>query len=265
MSIPPIYQILSDSELQEWLKYSKDFLSVVDETLELIPVNNSNPTKQKILRWVFMDARSAAYDICVLAESLLANDRHHISRSIEFAKRLLIENTIDYFYIAESDNSVAKQRVDFLRAVNTVDNNEKKKKKEAFKKKYKVDGRGDFWSGKSRKYKEAQGMQKYPPIYNNKSFAKIMKSTFDFLNERVHGNTMVGLYFSFDKHGKYADEYRGQVALGLLTIAHHFYLLTHAYCNFNGRWSEIKRFDFYYSYLCNLVIKYSKETNSENL
>lgn len=151
MSTPTIYQILSDSELREWLKYSKDFLSTVDETVELIPVNASHSTKQKILRLIFMDARSAAYDICVLAESLLTNDRHHVSRAIEAARRLLMENTIDYFYIFESDNSVAEQRRDFLNAVNTADTDEKKKKEKAYKKKYKVDGRGDFWSGKSRK------------------------------------------------------------------------------------------------------------------
>ena len=65
---------------------------------------------------------------------------------------------------------------------------------------------------------------------------------------------MVGSYFSFDKHGEYANEYRGQVAVGLLHLLL-FYLLTHVYCNFNGRGSEIKRFDFYYSYIRDLLIK----------
>ena len=196
MSIPPVYKILSDSELQEWLKYSKDFLSTVDETVELIPVNFSHSTKQKILRLIFMDARSAAYDICVLAESLLTNDRHHFSRAIEAARRLLMENTIDYFYISESDNSVAKQRRDFLNAVNIPDDNEKKKKEKIFKKKYKVDGRGDFWSGKSRKEKIEQGIQKYPPVGTDTSFATMVNPIFAYLNERVHGNTMVASYLA---------------------------------------------------------------------
>ena len=264
MSTPIIYQTLSDSELQEWLKYNKDFLSAVDETLELIPVNFSHSSKQKILRLVFMDARSAAYDICVLAESLLTNDRHLFSRAIEASRRLLMENTIDYFYISESDNSVAKQRLDFLNAVNTADDNEKEKKEKVFKKKYKNTGRGDFWSGKSREEKVEQGLHKYPPVGKDTSFANLVKPIFAGLNERVHGNTMVASYFSFNKH-EYADEYRGQVALGLLTVSVLFYLLTHAYCNFNGRGGEIERFDFYYSYIGNLMIKDSEEINREGI
>ena len=265
MSIPPIYQILSDSDMKEWLKYSKDLLSTVDETIELIPVNASASTKQNILRFLFMDARSTAYDMCVLVESLLTNDRHHFSRSIEASRRLLLENTIDYFYISESDDSVAKQRVDFMHVVNTKNDNERKRKEKAFKKKYKVNGRGDFWSGKSREEKVKQGIEKYPPIGKNESFANMVKPTFSYLNERVHGNTMVALYFTFNKQGAYADEYQRQVALALLTLSVLFYLLTHAYCNFNGRGSEIKRFDFYYSYVCDLLIKNPEETDSENL
>ena len=122
-----------------------------------------------------------------------------------------------------------------------------------------------FWSGKSRKEKIEQGIQKYPPIGKDTSFANMVKPIFASLNERVHGNTMVASYFSFDKHGEHADEYRGQVALGLLTLSVLFYLLIHAYCHFNGRGSEIKRFDFYYSYICNLLIKDSEETNSESI
>ena len=262
MSTPIIYKSLS--ELQEWLKYNKDFLSAVDETVELIPVNASHPTKQKILRLVFMDARSAAYDICVLSESLLTNDRHHFSRAIEASRRLLMENTIDYFYISESDNSVSKQRLDFLNAVNTPDDNEKKKKEKAFKKKYKDTERGDFWSGKSREEKIDQGLHKYPPVGKDTSFANVVKPMFAYLNEQVHGNTMVGSYFSFNKQ-EYADEYRGQVVLGLLTVSVLFYVLTHAYCNFNGRGSEITRFDSYYSYICNLLKKGSEDTNSESI
>ena len=74
---------------------------------------------------------------------------------------------------------------------------------------------------------------------------------------------MVASYFSFNKQ-EYADEYRGQVALGLLTVSVLFYVLTHAYCRFNGRGSEIKRFDSYYSYICNLL-KDSEKTNSEGI
>ena len=251
MSTHPIYQ-LSDSELQECLKYSRDFLSAVDETIDLIPYNASDSTKQKILRFLFMDSRSAAYDICVLAQSLLTNDSHHFSRAIGASRRLLMENTIDYFYISESDDSVAEQHMDFLDVANTANRNEKKRAEKAFKKKYKVSGRGDFWSGKSREEKIGQGIQKYPPIGNDKSFVNTVKSILDYLNEQVHGNTIVILYLTFDKSGEYAYEYRGQVAAGLQHLLF-FYFLVHAYCNFNGKESEIERFDFYYSYLCNLI------------
>ena len=137
MSKPPIYHPiyeLSEGELQEQLKYSKNFLSAVDETVDLIPYNASDSIKQKILRFLFMDARSAAYDICVLAESLLTNDRHHFSRAIAASRRLIMENTIDYFYISESDDSVAEQRMDFMHVTNTPNGNEKKRKEKAFKK-----------------------------------------------------------------------------------------------------------------------------------
>ena len=133
----PIYQ-LSDSDLQECLKYSRDFLSAVDETIDLIPYNTSDSTKQKILRFLFMDSRSAAYDICVLAESLLTDNSHLFSRAIESSRRLLMENTIDYFYISESNDSVAKQRMDFMRVVNTPNDNEKKRGEKAFKKNIKL-------------------------------------------------------------------------------------------------------------------------------
>ena len=254
MSTPPVYHPLyqlSEGELQEQLKYSKEFLSAVDETIDYIPYNASDSIKQKILRFLFMDARSAAYDICVLAESLLTNDRHHFSRAIAASRRLIMENTIDYFYISESDDSVAEQRMDFMHVTNTPNGNEKKREEKAFKKKYKVDGRGDFWSGKSRKEKIEQGIQKYPPMGNEKSLANTMKSTIEYLNEQVHGNTIVILYLTFDKHGEYAYEYRGQVAVGLQHLLL-FYFLVHAYFNFNDRGSEIKRFDFYYSYICDL-------------
>lgn len=255
MSTPPVYHPLyqlSDGELQEQLKYSKEFLSTVDETIDHIPYNASDSIKQKILRFLFMDARSAAYDICVLAESLLTNDRHHFSRAIAASRRLIMQNTIDYFYISQSDDSVAEQRMDFMHVTNALNGNEKKRAEKAFKKKYKVDGRGDFWSGKSRKEKIEQGIQEYPPMSDEKSLANAMKSTIEYLNEQVHGNTMVILYLTFDKHGEYAYEYRGQVAVGLQHLSL-FYFLVHAYCNFNGMGSEIRRFDFYYSYTCDLL------------
>ena len=256
MSTPPIYHPiyqLSDLELQECLKYSRDFLLAVDETIKFIPYNASDSTKQKILRFLFMDARSAAYDICVLAESLLTDDSHLFSRAIESSRRLLFENTIDYFYISESHDSVAKQRMDFMRVVNTPNDNKRERAEKAFKKKYKVSGRGDFWSGKSREEKIEQGIEKYPPFGKDKSFSNTVKPIFDYLNEQVHGNTMVALYFTFDKQGEYSDEYREQVAVALQHLLF-FYLIVHAYCNFNGRGSEIKRFDFYYSYFCDLLI-----------
>ena len=255
MSIPPVYHPLyqlSERELQEQLKYSKEFLSAVDETIDHIPYNASDSIKQKILRFLFMDARSAAYDICVLAESLLTNDRHHFSRAIAASRRLIMENTIDYFYISESDDSVAEQRMDFMDVTNTPNGNEKKRKEKAFKKKYKVDGRGDFWSGKSRQEKIEQGILKYPPMGNEKPLANTMKSIVEYLNEQVHGNTIVALYLTFDKHGEYAYEYRGEVAAGLQHLLL-FYLLVHAYFNFNGKGSEIKHFDSYYSYLWNIL------------
>ena len=101
MSKPPIYHPiyeLSEGELQEWLKYSKDFLSAVDETVELIPYSSLILLSRGYSGFCSWTARSAAYDICVLAESLLTNDRHHFSRSMEASRRLLLENTIDYFY-----------------------------------------------------------------------------------------------------------------------------------------------------------------------
>ena len=76
--------------------------------------------------------------------------------------------------------------------------------------------KGDYWSGKSRKEKIKRGILKCPK-YSGHSFINVVH-LFDSLNERVHGNSMVGLYWSFDKHGKYNDEYRGQVAVGLLYV-----------------------------------------------
>ena len=117
----------------------------------------------------------------------------------------------------------------------------KKRKKRFSKKKYKVDGRGDFWSSKSRKEKIEQGIQKYPPVGTDTSFATMVNPIFASLNERVHGNTMVASYFSFNKQ-KYADEYRGQVALGLLTVSVLFYVLIHAYWSFQRQRKRNKAF-----------------------
>ena len=259
MSTPPIYQTLSDFKLQEWLKYSKKLLVTVDETIELIPYNPYASTKQKTLRFLFMDARSAAYDICVLAESLLTNKRHHFSRAIEASARLLLESAIDYFYISESDDTVAERRMDFLDVINTANENDRKKKEKAFKKQYKDTGRGDFWSSTSREEKVKRGIEKYPPIGRDPSFASMVKPTIAYLNERVHGNTMVASYFSFNKHGGYIDEYHRQVAMGLLILLM-FYILSYAYSELTGRRSEIKRFEFYKSYIRNLLRKDLAET-----
>ena len=253
MSTPPIYQTLSDSKLQEWLKYSKKLLATVDETIELIPYNPRASTKQTALMFLFMDARSAAYDICVLAESLLTNRRHHFSRAIEASTRLLLESAIDYFYISESDDSVAERRMDFLDVVNTENKSDHKKKDKAFKKKYKDTKRGDFWSGTSREEKIKQGIEKYPPISRDTSFASLVKSTIAYLNERVHGNTIVASYFSFNKHTECIDEHHTQVALGLLILSSLFYSLSCVYSELTGRRSEIKRFEFYNSYIHNLL------------
>ena len=258
-----LQEFLSDSDMKEWLKYSKDLLSAVDETIELTPIDNRYAsTQQKVLRFLFMDSRSASYDICVLAESLLNNKRHHFSRAIESSKRLLWENTIDYFYISQSDKSTAERRKNFMLIANTKDKNDRKRKEKAFKKRYGVPGR-DGWSGKTREEKTDQGIQRYPPFGVNQFFTTLVKPTFNHLNERVHGNTMVGSYFSFDKHGVYADEYRGQVAMGLLTLLL-FYFLSYAYCEFTGRGSEIRRFEFYDLYTRNLLLKNPGVADSEN-
>lgn len=254
MSIPFTLE-LSDSELKEWLKHSKNFILTVDEIIDLIPYSASDSIKQKILRLLFMEVRSAAYDICVLAESLLNNETHFFSRSIEAARRQIFEDMIDYFYISESDNSVALQRTEFLLVVGTPD-------EKTFRKRYKIDKRGDYWSGKSRKEKIEQGMQKYPPLCNERFLANIVGSAFSTLNEFVHGNTMVALHLTLDKQGEYADEYRGQIGKGLAFVFY-FYLVTHAYLNFNGSGSEIERIDFYFSYVSNTLIKDSEAHNED--
>ena len=249
MSKKVLWERLSNSDMQEWLNCSKDFLTAVDEFIDLTPINSRASGKQKILRFLFMDARTAAYDICVLAESLLNNDRHIYSRAMEAANRLILENTIDYFYISESDDSVAERRIDFMLIANSKGEDQKKKQKD-FEQKYgKL--KGDYWSGKSREEKINQGILKCPKYNDQQSFVTIVP-IFKNLNERVHGNSMVGLYWSFDKHGTYNDEYRGQVAMGLLNVTT-FYFLSDAYCKFTGRGSEVERFVFYESYVLKLL------------
>lgn len=250
MSNKVILELLSDSDMKEWLNRSKELLTTVDEILDLIPVRPHASGKERILRFLYMDARTCAYDICVLAESLFNNDRHIFSRGIEASIRLLWENTIDYFYISESDDSAAKRRIDFMGIANSKGEDQKKKQKD-FEENYGKHKRGDYWSGKSREEKINHGILKCSEYSDQQAFVAIVP-IFKNLNERVHGNTMVGLYWSFDKHGAFNDEYRGQVAMGLLSVML-FHVLSDAYCKFTGRGSEVKHFVFYQSYVLKLL------------
>lgn len=254
MSNKALWNVLSNTDMQEWLNCSKKFLAAVDEIIDLTPVSPHATDKERILRFLFMDARTAVYDICVLAESLLKNDRHFFSRGMEAANRLLWENTIDYFYISENDDSIAARRIDFMRITNSMEENQKQRKK-TFEKKYGKLG-GDYWSGKSREEKIKQGIMKCPKYRHNHTLDTIVPILFKILNEHVHGNSLVGLYWSFAKHGTYSNEYRKQVAMGLLYVIL-FYYLSDAFCIFTGRGSEVKRFEFYES-------DYRKYTTSEN-
>ena len=240
---------LSDSDLQEWLEYSNKLLSAVDEIIEVTPINEFPSTRQEILRFLFMDARTASYDICVLAESLLNNDSHHFSRAIGYSIRLLLEHTIDYFYISESDDSVAERYMDFLYITNSTGEYRKNKEK-AFEQKYGKLG-GDYWSGKSRETKTIEGFMKQTRVRNASAHAGRVKPIFQWLNEHVHGNSVVRMYWSFDKYGEHEHEYRDHVASGLLNFWY-FYLLSDAYCKFTGRGSEVSRFGFYDPYMRNL-------------
>ena len=241
MSNKVLWEVLSNSDMQEWLDCSKKFLAAVDEIIDLTPVSSSPSNEEIILRHLFMDARTTVYDICVLAESLLNDDRHIYSRGMEAAIRLLYENTIDYFYISESDASVVERRVKFMLITNSQG---KKQIQKAFDQKYGKQERGDYWSGKSREEKMDLGLFKCPKYSNNKSFSKTVKDLFKMLNEGVHGNSTVDSYLSFDKDGKHRDEYRRQVTIGLLSIIL-FYFLSEAYFEFTGRGSEVDRFVFY--------------------
>ena len=248
MSIAPLHKILSIPDLQEWLTCSKKLISTVDETKELTPMRQYPSAKERSLRILFMNARTASFEICLLAESLLNNDNHHSSRAIEYSIRLLWETTIDYFYLSESENSVAQRYLDFLTVVNTTDSSERKKKHNAFKQKYKTAERGDFWSGKSRENKIHQGIMMNPTYSHAKSFANIVKPTFDYLNEQVHGNFVFGSYWTFNKHGENEHEYRKQIASGLLTLLF-FQFISVDFCRFTGRGFEVERFRFYNSYI----------------
>ena len=263
MSIPPVYKILSDSELKEWLKYNKDLLSTVDKIIELTPVNASASTKQKILRFLFMDARTASYDICVLAESMLTNENHINSRSIESANRLLWENTIDYFYIYESDDTAAERRWSFLDITNSIGQSRKDKEK-AFKRKYTDTKDGDYWSGKSREEKMNQGMNKTPVHGTGYSLSSLIKPIFENFNEEVHGNRVVRLYWDFGKRHVYTELFRHQVSIGLLNVMY-FYALAEAHCILTGRGSETKRFEFYPRNVIKFLSKNLEETCNENL
>ncbi len=250
MSKKAIWEVLSNSDMQKWLDCSKKFLAAVDEIIDLTPVSSRATDKERILRFLFMDARTTVYDICVLAESLLNNDRHFFSRGMEAANRLLWEHTIDYFYISKNGDSVAERRRHFMSIAN-IEGEERDREQKAFEQKYgKL--RGDYWSGKSREEKINQGILKYPKYSEQQSFAAIIVPIFKNLNERVHGNSMVGLYWSFDKHGTYNDEYRGQAAMGLLSVKL-FYFLSEAYFVFTGRGGEVKHLQFYKSYTRELL------------
>ena len=243
MSNKVLWEVLSNSDMQEWLDCSKKFLAAVDEIIDLTPVSSSPSNEEIILRHLFMDARTTVYDICVLAESLLNDDRHIYSRGMEAAIRLLYENTIDYFYISESDASVVERRVKFMLITNSQGKKKKQIRKD-FDQKYGKQARGDYWSGKSREEKEDLGLFKCPKYSNNKSFSKTVKDLFKRLNEGVHGNSIVDSYLSFDKHGSDDDKHRELVVIGLLSIIL-FYFVSEAYFEFTGRGGEVDRFKFY--------------------
>lgn len=244
---------LSDSDLQELLKYSKKLILKVDETIKLTPLSAPVRDRELVLRKLFMDVRAASYDICVLAESLLNDENHHFSRAMEYSVRLLWECTIDYFYIFESYDSVTARYSAFLDIANSEKEIRKKMEKE-FRKKYGKPGR-DFWSGKSRKEKIDQGVNKQPN--NNISHIDGLNRMFTYLNEQVHGNILMGSYWSFNKHGK--SEYRGQIASGLVSVLL-FYNVSCSYFQFTGRGFEVKHLDFYDTYIRKVLSRLASES-----
>lgn len=248
MSVTALHRMLSKSDLQEWLEYSKKLLSTVDETIELIPLRYPASLKDRSLRILYMNARTASYEICLLVDSLLNNESHHFSRAIEYSMRLLWETTIDYFYISLAGECVAQKYLEFLDVVNTPDSNEREEKHTAFKQKYPGTNHGDYWSGEKREDKSDKGIMSNPSYNRGKSITSIIKPTFDYLNEQVHGNFIFGSYWSFNKHGENEIEYLRQIGSGLLNLLF-FYFLSHDYCVSNGRASEVERFRFYGSYV----------------
>ena len=242
-----ITETFSDSDLRALLDCSKELLSIVDEIIEVIPITQFPSAKQKALRLLFMDTRTASYDIRVLVESLLDNKSHHFSRAIEFSIRFIWEKAINYFYISEVDNPitnpVAQRYLDFLDVVNTDGDDERKERHKAFKEKYENTDRGDYWSGQSREDKIIQGLSKQP---NGQMQVDNVKNLFGYLNEHVHGNLLVGSYWDFDKYGRFEYEHRGQIVAGLLNL-YIFYAVSNAYCKFTGRGNEVERFKIYES------------------
>ena len=160
--------------------------------------------------------------------------------------RFLHETMIDYFYIFESDNSVAQSFLEFLTLVNNKDSSDYTENRKAFENKYENTGRGDHWSGKSRKDKVTQGLNKQPK--NNITRLDNVKRAFEYMNEQVHGNILVGYYWDFDKYGEFEYVYRGQVMAGLSNIWV-FYIISETYCRFTGRGNEVQRFERYEAHL----------------
>ena len=247
-----ITEMFTTSDLEEMLKGSEEFLATIDEIIKLTPLADSPSVKQVALRLLFMDARTAAYDIFILAESLLRNDSHLFSRALEFSIRLLHETMIDYFYIFESDNSLAQRYLDFLDVVNNKDSNDYDERLKDFESRYERTGRGCHWSGTSRKDKIIQGLNKQPK--NNITRLGSVTHFFDYLNEQVHGNILVGYYWDFDKYGKFEHVYRGQVMAGLSNIWI-FYIISEAYCGFTGRGNEVKHFEHYEAQIKTIVLR----------
>ncbi len=245
---------LSDSDLQELLKYSKKLILKVDETIKLTKLSGPVSDRQLALRKLFMDAREASYDICVLAESLLNDESHYFSRSIEYSARLLWDCTIDYFYILESNESVTDRYSAFLDIANS-EKEIRKQMEEDFKKEYGKPGR-DFWSGKSRKEKIDQGINKQ---LNNNISNDGLNRMFNYRNEHVHGNILMYSYWSFDKHGKHKDEYRGQIAAGLLNVFL-FYVVSCSYYEFTDRGFKKEHLEFYDTYIRNVCSRFPSES-----
>ena len=255
MSRESITETFSDSDLRELLEYSKDLLLTVDRIIEVTPPLRMPSSKQRSLRLLFMDARTASYDICSLAESLLDNDSHHFSRAIEYSMRFIWEKAIDYFYIFEVDdpivNPIAQRYLDFLDVVNTNDSDDRKERHTEFKRKYGNPG-SDHWSGKTREDKVTHGLNKQSK--EHRAQVSNVKLLFGYLNEQVHGNILIGLYWDFDKHGRFEYVYRGQVVAGLLSIWI-FYSLSEAYCRFTGRGNEVGQFESYKSHVKPIFLK----------